>query len=133
MDYDFYKKKAEIRRRIEKEGIPHTYISCNFLMRYLLPSLVQPGLQTPPRDKVKIFGDGNVKAVFVKDCDVAGYTICAIDDTRTLNKNQLIETWELKIGEKLEKIYITEEELLKSIHGNFTIVIILTSASTPVA
>ncbi|WOL12878.1 putative pinoresinol-lariciresinol reductase 3 isoform X3 [Canna indica] len=86
MDYDFYKKKAEIRRRIEKEGIPHTYISCNFLMRYLLPSLVQSGLQTPPRDKVKIFGDGNVKVVFVKDCDVAGYTICAIDDTRTLNK-----------------------------------------------
>ncbi|WOL02938.1 putative pinoresinol-lariciresinol reductase 3 isoform X1 [Canna indica] len=131
MDYDFYKKKAEVRRCIEKEGIPHTYISCNFLMRYLLPSLVQPGLQTPPRDKVKIFGDGNVKAVFVKDCDVAGYTICAIDDTRTLNKvlylrppgnvysqNQLIETWELKIGKKLEKIYITEEELLKSIHEN---------------
>lgn len=61
MDHDFYKKKAEIRRCIEKEGIPHTYISCNFFQRYLLPSLIQPGLKTPPTDKVKIFGSGNVK------------------------------------------------------------------------
>ncbi|CAL9100793.1 unnamed protein product [Musa textilis] len=129
MDHDFYKKKAEIRRCIEKEGIPHTYISCNFFQRYLLPSLIQPGLKTPPTDKVKIFGSGNVKAVFVKESDVAAFTICAIDDTRTLNKvlylrpsgnvysqNELTEIWEVKIGKKLEKIHVTEEQLLKSIH-----------------
>nr|XP_009380369.1 PREDICTED: probable pinoresinol-lariciresinol reductase 3 isoform X2 [Musa acuminata subsp. malaccensis] len=129
MDHDFYKKKAEIRRCIEKEGIPHTYISCNFFQRYLLPSLIQPGLKTPPTDKVKIFGSGNVKAVFVKESDVATFTICAIDDTRTLNKvlylrpsgnaysqNELTEIWEVKMGKKLEKIHVTEEQLLKSIH-----------------
>ncbi|XP_078149022.1 nmrA-like negative transcriptional regulator family protein isoform X1 [Carex rostrata] len=129
MDYDFYEKKARIRQFIESEGIPHTYISCNFLMRYLLPSLVQPGLDSPPRDEVKIFGDGNTPAIFVKDCDVAKFTLCTIDDPRTLNKtlylrppgnicsmNQLVEMWEYKIRKKLKTIHISEEQLLKDIN-----------------
>ncbi|KAG0491505.1 hypothetical protein HPP92_004529 [Vanilla planifolia] len=66
MDYGLYKNKAEIRRFIESEGIPYTYICCNFFMTYLLPSLVQPGCMVPPRDKLTIYGDGNSKAVFVK-------------------------------------------------------------------
>ncbi|PWA61456.1 nmrA-like negative transcriptional regulator family protein [Artemisia annua] len=65
MDQGFYSRKSEIRRLVEAEGIPHTYVSCNFFMSYLLPSLVQPGLKAPPRDKVSIFGDGNVKGMFV--------------------------------------------------------------------
>ncbi|XP_077253502.1 nmrA-like negative transcriptional regulator family protein [Tasmannia lanceolata] len=125
--YKFYANKAEIRRIIEEEGIPYTYISCNFFTGVLLPSLVQPGLKTPPRDKVRIFGDGNTKAVFVKECDVAAFTISTVDDPRTLNKvlylrppgnvcslNELVEIWEMKIGKKLEKVYITEEQVLKS-------------------
>ncbi|KAJ6795629.1 putative pinoresinol-lariciresinol reductase 3 isoform X2 [Iris pallida] len=128
MDHDFYKRKAEIRHLIESEGIPYTYVCCNFFMRYLLPSLVQPGLNTPPRDKIKIFGDGNAKAVFVQERDVAAFTISAIDDPRTLNKvlylrpagsvvsmHELAEMWETKIGKKLEKVHISEEELLRSI------------------
>ena len=65
MDYGFYEKKIEIRHSIEREGIPHTYICCNFFMRYLLPSLVQPGLDAPPRDEIKIFGEGNTKGLIV--------------------------------------------------------------------
>ncbi|ONK66311.1 uncharacterized protein A4U43_C06F6380 [Asparagus officinalis] len=128
MDYGFYEKKAEIRRLIETEQIPYTFVSCNLLMRILLPSLVQPGVNSPPRDKLQIFGDGNTKAVFVKECDVAAYTISTIDDSRTLNKvlylrppgnvvsmNELAEMWESKIGKKLEKVYISEQHLLKTI------------------
>ncbi|XP_050232203.1 probable pinoresinol-lariciresinol reductase 3 [Mercurialis annua] len=128
MGYDCYSWKSEIRRLIEAEGIPYTYICCNLLMRILLPSLVQPGLTTPPRDKVTVFGDGNVKGVFVKDEDVAAFTICAIDDPRTLNKalflrpprniyslNELVEIWESKIGKKLERNYVPEDQLLKRI------------------
>ncbi|EEF49420.1 probable pinoresinol-lariciresinol reductase 3 [Ricinus communis] len=128
MDYNFYSRKSEIRRLVEAEGIHYTYICCNFLMRYLLPSLVQPGLMTPPRDKVTVFGDGNVKGVFVKDEDVAAFTICAIDDPRTSNKvlylrppgnvysiNELVGIWESKIRKKLEKIYIPEDQLLVKI------------------
>ncbi|GMH02771.1 hypothetical protein Nepgr_004610 [Nepenthes gracilis] len=128
MDYGFYSRKAEIRRLIEAGGIPYTYISCNFLMSYLLPSIVQPGVKTPPKDKVTVFGDGNVKGIFVKEVDVATFTICAVDDPRTLNKvvylrppgncislNELIELWESKINKNLEKTYVPEEELLGKI------------------
>ncbi|KAE9448575.1 hypothetical protein C3L33_19527, partial [Rhododendron williamsianum] len=121
-------RKAEIRHLVEAEGIPHTYICCNYFMSYLLPSIVQPGLKTPPRDKFTIFGNGNVKGVFMKESDVAAFTISAVDDPRTLNKavhlrpqgnvysmNELVELWESKIGKKLEKIYVPEEELLKKI------------------
>ncbi|KAL4280103.1 hypothetical protein GQ457_03G002620 [Hibiscus cannabinus] len=128
LDNQFYSRKAEIRRLIEAEGIPYTYICCNLFMSYLLPWLAQPGLKAPPRDKVAIFGDGNTKAVFVKDVDVAACTISAIDDPRTLNKtlylrppgnaysmNELVAMWEDKIGKKLEKNYVQEEELLQKI------------------
>ncbi|KMT00421.1 hypothetical protein BVRB_9g217250 [Beta vulgaris subsp. vulgaris] len=128
MDHSFYSRKAEIRRLVEAEEIPHTYVCCNFFMSYLLPSLVQPGLKAPPRDKVTIFGDGNVKGVFVKEVDVAAFTISALDDPRTLNKamylrpegniyslNELVNVWESKIGKELEKVYVSEEELLARI------------------
>ncbi|KAL9271485.1 putative pinoresinol-lariciresinol reductase 3 [Drosera capensis] len=128
MDYGFYSKKAEIRGLVEVAGIPYTFVSCNFLMSYLLPSIVQSGLTAPPRDKATVFGDGNVKGVFMNEVDVAAYTINAVYDPRTLNKvmylrpsgnvysmNELINLWELKIGKKLDKDYVTEEELLKKI------------------
>ncbi|XP_027356174.1 probable pinoresinol-lariciresinol reductase 3 [Abrus precatorius] len=128
--YNFYAPKVEIRRLVEAEGIPYTYISCNFFMKILLPSLVQPGLDAPPRDKVTIFGDGNTKGVFMKESDVAAFTINAVDDPRTLNKvlylrppgnvcslNELVEMWETKIGKNLEKLHISEEGLLVKIKG----------------
>ncbi|TXG64559.1 hypothetical protein EZV62_011553 [Acer yangbiense] len=128
LDHNFYSRRSEIRRLIENEGIPYTYICCNLFMSYFLPSLFQPGLNTPPRDKVMIFGDGNTKGVFVKDSDVAAFTISTLDDPRTLNKvlylrppgnvysmNELVDAWERKIEKKLEKIYVSEEELLKKI------------------
>ncbi|KAL3538980.1 hypothetical protein ACH5RR_002346 [Cinchona calisaya] len=125
LDYNFYSRKAEIRRLIEAEHIPYTYICCNFFMRYLLPSLVQPGLKSPPREKVTIYGDGTIKGVFVKQSDVAAFTIRSVDDPRTLNMalhlrppgnvysmNELVEIWETKIDKELQKTYISEEELL---------------------
>uniref|UniRef100_A0A803LDP7 NmrA-like domain-containing protein n=1 Tax=Chenopodium quinoa TaxID=63459 RepID=A0A803LDP7_CHEQI len=128
MDHNFYSRKAEIRRLVEAEEIPYTYICCNFFMSYLLPSLVQPGIKALSRDKVTIFGDGNVKGVFVKEIDVAAFTISAVDDPRTLNKamylrpqgnvyfvNELVDVWERKIGKELEKAYVSEEELLTKI------------------
>ncbi|KAF3629378.1 Isoflavone reductase -like protein P3 [Capsicum annuum] len=103
--------KVQIRRAIEAEGIPYTYVSCNYFAGYFLPNLVQPGATAPPRDKVIIPGDGN-----------------AVDDPRALNKtlyikppknilsfNELVAIWEKLIGKTLEKIYIPEEQILKDI------------------
>ncbi|KAF8020499.1 hypothetical protein BT93_G1040 [Corymbia citriodora subsp. variegata] len=142
MDYNFYSRKAEIRRLVEAEGIPYTFVSCNFYTSYLLPSLVQPELKAPPRDEIKIYGDGNIKGVFVKECDVAAFTISTLDDPLTLNKvlylrppgnvysmNELADIWETKIKKKLQKMYVSEEELLHKIRetpypGNMSFVFI---------
>lgn len=123
-----YQLKAKVRQAIEAEGIPYTYLSSNYFAGYFIPSLGQTGLTAPPRDKVVILGDGNAKAVFVDEEDVATYTIKAVDDPRTLNKalylrlpentlsvNELVALWENKIGKTLEKLYVPEEQLLKSI------------------
>lgn len=69
--------------------------------------------------------------VFVSERDVAAFTIMAVDDPRALNKvvylrppgnvysmNELVGIWEGKIGKKLEKVFVSEQELLRRIHGN---------------
>ncbi|XP_061372652.1 phenylcoumaran benzylic ether reductase POP1-like [Gastrolobium bilobum] len=120
--------KAKIRRTIEAEGIPHTYVSSNFFSGWFLPNLSQPGATAAPRDKVVILGDGNPKAVYNREEDIATYTIKSVDDPRTLNKilyirppantlsfNDLVSLWEKKIGKTVERIYVSEEQLLKQI------------------
>ncbi|KAF7840959.1 isoflavone reductase-like protein [Senna tora] len=120
--------KAKIRRAIEAEGIPYTYVCNNFFSGYFLPSLLQPGASSPPRDKVVILGDGNPKAVFNKEEDIARYTIKAVDDPRTLNKilyvrpkantysfNELVSLWENKIAKSLQRSYVLEDQLLNQI------------------
>ncbi|QHN93415.1 Isoflavone reductase-like protein [Arachis hypogaea] len=125
-----FEVKAQIRRKIEAEGIPFTYVVSNCFAGYFLPTLVQPGAfaPPPPRDKVIILGDGNPKAIFNSEADIGTYTIRAVDDPRTLNKvlyirppkntysfNELVALWEKKIGKTLEKTYVPEEKLLKDI------------------
>ncbi|GMN35534.1 hypothetical protein TIFTF001_005353 [Ficus carica] len=125
-----FASKAQIRRKIEAEGIPYTYVASNYFAGYFLPTLAQPGLfaPPPPKDKVIILGDGIPKAVFNKEEDIGTFTIRAVDDPRTLNKilyikppkntlsfNELVAMWEKKIGKTLEKVYVPEEQLLKNI------------------
>ncbi|KAH9621779.1 hypothetical protein KSS87_016560 [Heliosperma pusillum] len=121
-------KKADIRRAVEAQGIPYTYVASNFFAGYFLRGLSQPGATSPPRDKVVILGDGNPKAVFTEEGDIGTYTIRAVDDPRTLNKtlhirpaantvsfNELVSLWEKKIYKTLEKVYVPEEQVLKNI------------------
>jgi len=71
-----------------------------------------------------------LSVVFVKEEDIATYTIKAADDPRTLNKilymrppanvlsfNEIVSLWERKIGTTLEKTYLLEDELLQKIQG----------------
>ncbi|KAK8624371.1 hypothetical protein V6N13_065717 [Hibiscus sabdariffa] len=120
--------KARIRRAIEAEGIPYTYVSCNSFVGYFLPGFAQLGATAPPHDKVVIPGDGYPKAVFNYEGDIGTYTIKAVDDPRTLNKilyirppknsysfNEIVALWEKLIGNTLEKTYVPEDQLLKQI------------------
>ncbi|EFH53297.1 predicted protein [Arabidopsis lyrata subsp. lyrata] len=67
-------------------------------------------------------------AIFNIEEDIATYTLKAVDDPRTVNKilyiyppknivsqNDMVGFWERKIGKTLDKTYVSEEELLKSI------------------
>ncbi|KAL8556087.1 hypothetical protein ACS0TY_003771 [Phlomoides rotata] len=120
--------KAQFRRVVEASGVPYTYVSSNFFAGIFITSLAQLDATSPPRDRVIILGDGNTKAVYNREEDIATYTIKAVDDSRTLNKilyvrppancismNDLTTLWENKIGKKLERIYVPEDQVLKNI------------------
>ncbi|KAG0463873.1 hypothetical protein HPP92_019942 [Vanilla planifolia] len=117
--------KREIRQVIRAAGIPYTIISNNYFAGCTLPHLVQIA---PPTDKVVIFGDGNPKGVFLAEEDIGMFTIKAADDPRTLNKivyarppgniyshNELVAIWEKKTGKTLERVFLSEEDVLKTI------------------
>ncbi|CAD6239231.1 unnamed protein product [Miscanthus lutarioriparius] len=123
-----YAVKANLRRLIEAEGIPHTYISCNCFAETYLPSIgdVTAIGAGPPASKITVLGDGSAKAVFVVENDIAAYTMKAVEDPRTLNKilymrppanvvshNELISMWEKKTGRTLQKEHVPEEDILK--------------------
>ena len=56
-----FRDKANIRRALEAEGIPYTIVLSYGFAGFFLPNLGQSGLTAPPRDRVVILGDGNVK------------------------------------------------------------------------
>jgi uncharacterized protein YbjT (DUF2867 family) len=125
-----FDEKMEIRRAIEEANIPHTYVSANFFAAYFCPNLCQMRTLLPPKEKVHVYGDGNVKAIFVDEDDIATYTIKSIDDPRTLNKtiyirpqeniltqNEVIAKWEKLSGKVLEKVHVPADEFLASMKG----------------
>ncbi|KAM3709578.1 hypothetical protein ACJW31_02G182100 [Castanea mollissima] len=64
--------KPSIRRSIEAEGVPYTYLVSNGFAGYFLPDY-GIALTAPPRDKVEIIGDGNTKVIFSKEEDIVTY------------------------------------------------------------
>ncbi|KAF5725457.1 bifunctional pinoresinol-lariciresinol reductase 2-like [Tripterygium wilfordii] len=122
--------KMVVRKAIEEAGIPFTYVSANCFAGYFLGGLCQPGVILPSKDRVVLYGDGNVKAIYVDEDDIAMYTIKTIDDPRTINKTlyirplknilsqrEVVETWEKLIGQELHKSSISEQEFLASMKG----------------
>ncbi|KAK7407093.1 hypothetical protein VNO78_08735 [Psophocarpus tetragonolobus] len=122
--------KMEVRKAIQEANIPFTYISCNCFAGYFLGGLCQPGFLIPSRDSVVLYGDGNVKVIYVDEDDIAMYTIKTIDDPRTLNKTvyirppqnilsqrEVVQIWEKLIGKELHKSSVSEEQFLGSMEG----------------
>ncbi|XP_027080390.1 bifunctional pinoresinol-lariciresinol reductase [Coffea arabica] len=122
--------KMVVRKAIEEAGIPFTYVSANCFAGYFIGGLCQPGKILPSKDSVLLLGDGNQKAIYVDEDDIATYTIKTIDDPRTLNKTlylrppqnilsqrEVVQLWEKLIGKELKKSSIGKEEFLASIKG----------------
>ncbi|KAJ9707433.1 hypothetical protein PVL29_002452 [Vitis rotundifolia] len=125
-----FDEKMIVRKAIEEAKIPHTCVSANCFAGYFVPNLSQMAALTPPKEKVCLYGDGNVKAVFVDEDDVATYAIKTIDDPRTLNKTvyirppenilsqrQIVEMWEKLTGKTLDKSSISKKDFLASMKG----------------
>ncbi|KAL5705586.1 hypothetical protein ACHQM5_023873 [Ranunculus cassubicifolius] len=123
-------EKMIVRKAIEDAGIPFTYISANCFAGYSVGNLSQLGTLFPCRDEVCLYGDGNVKVIYMDEDDIATYTVKSIDDRRTLNKTiylrppeniisqrELVGFWEKLIGKELEKKYISEEDFLSTMQG----------------
>lgn len=122
-----FEEKMVVRKAIEEGGIPYTYVSANCFAGYFVGGLCQFGKILPSTDSVLIHGDGNVKAIYVAEDDIASYTIKTIDDERTLNKTlyvrppqnilsqrQVVHLWENLIAKQLHKITISKQDFLAS-------------------
>ncbi|KAH9687150.1 NmrA domain-containing protein [Citrus sinensis] len=120
-----FDEKMVVRRAIQEAKIPFTYVSANCFAGYFAGNLSQMVTLLPPKEKVCIYGDGNVKVVFMDEDDIATYTIKTIDDPRTINKTvylrppeniltqrQLVEIWEKLAGKQLEKVHIPNDQFL---------------------
>lgn len=117
--------KMVVRKAIEDAGIPHTYVSANCFAGYFLGGLCQPGKIIPSTDSVLLLGDGNQKAIYVDEDDIAMYTMKSVDDPRALNKTvyirppknilsqlQVVGIWEKLIGKDLQKSSISAQDFL---------------------
>ncbi|WRX17731.1 NmrA-like domain - like 10 [Theobroma cacao] len=60
-----YEQKRQIRRQVEKSGIPYTYICCNSIAAWPYHDNTHPADVLPPLDRFKIYGDGTVKVWLV--------------------------------------------------------------------
>ncbi|KAL6549803.1 hypothetical protein OROMI_020291 [Orobanche minor] len=125
-----FDEKMIVRKAVEEAQIPHTYVSANCFAGYFVGNLCQMETLLPPKHKVFIYGDGNVKAVFMDEDDIARYAIKSIDDPRTLNKTlylrppenilsqrELVGKWEELTGNTLEKITISKQDFLAQLKG----------------
>ncbi|EPS61940.1 hypothetical protein M569_12853 [Genlisea aurea] len=122
-------QKRGFRRKVQESGIPYTFVNSNFCGSLIFPTLAPPGsTDFPPRDRIAVYGDQNLKGVFNEERDIATYTILAVDDPRALNtvvyiqpeKNiisygDLAALWEEKIGKKLERVHVTEEDIFETL------------------
>lgn len=60
-----FDEKMVVRKAIEEAKIPFTYVSANCFAGYFGGNLSQLGTLVPPKDKVGIYGDGNVKGTII--------------------------------------------------------------------
>ncbi|KAL5820090.1 hypothetical protein ACOSQ4_023932 [Xanthoceras sorbifolium] len=119
---DVFQKKRKIRRAIEAAGLPHIYFSANSLACYFIDYFLHP---RQPCDDVYVYGTGQAKAVLNYEEDVAYYSVKAATDPRAANRVvicrppenivsqlELYSSWEKKIGRLLNRIHISEEQII---------------------
>ncbi|UPK95957.1 hypothetical protein LCI18_006892 [Fusarium solani-melongenae] len=126
---DFREKKEDILNYIQKLHLPYTYLDAGWWYQLTLPRLPSGRLDSvlPVYDSEPRLGvDGNVPSALADIRDIGRYVARVIADPRTLNKkvhvynevltrNQVYGLVEKLSGEKLERKYISEEEIMARI------------------
>ncbi|CAL1408308.1 unnamed protein product [Linum trigynum] len=121
----FYQQKKQVRRSIEQNCIPYTYICCNSIASWPYHDNTHPSDLPPPLHQLPIYADGAAKAYFVTGADIGKFTMKTVDDPRALNKsvhfrpavnyhnmNELASLWEEKLGRTIPRVTVTEADLL---------------------
>ncbi|KAL0932189.1 isoflavone reductase family protein [Colletotrichum truncatum] len=128
---DFREKKDDILSHILKIRLPYTYIDAGWWYQIAFPRLPSGKIDyaIPSDYSGNLLGaDGNVPIALADIRDVGRYVARVIADPRTINKkvfvysevlpqNQIYEAFEKASGEKLERQYISETELLSNIEA----------------
>ncbi|XP_010540735.1 PREDICTED: pinoresinol reductase 1-like [Tarenaya hassleriana] len=122
-----FDEKMEVRKAIEAAGIPHTYVLGACFAAYFAGNLSQMETLIPPKETVNIYGDGNVKVVFVDEDDMARYIAKTVNDPRTVNKTvyvrppdnvlthmELVGIWEKLSGKELHKTHVHAQDFLSN-------------------
>ncbi|CDP16499.1 unnamed protein product [Coffea canephora] len=115
---EFLNKKKKIRRAIEAEGIPYTFVSANCFGAYSVNYLLHP--HDHKKEDLTVYGSGEAN-----EEDIGSYTIRVAYDpttcntvvifrrsTNTLSQLELIKLWEEKMDRKLKKIHVSEKEIV---------------------
>ncbi|CAN8303678.1 unnamed protein product [Cochlearia groenlandica] len=123
-----FDQKMQVRNAIESANIPYTYVVGACFAAYFAGNLSQMETLLPPKTKVNIYGQGNVKVVFADEDDIAKYTAKTLNDPRTLNKTvyirprenvlthiELVKIWENLTGIELKKTNINAKDFLANI------------------
>ncbi|WJX36456.1 Eugenol synthase 1 [Trifolium repens] len=119
----FLDKKIKVRREIEAAGIPYTFVSANCFGAYFVNFLLRP---YENKKDIAVYGTGQTKAILNYEEDIAMYTIKVANDPRAHNRivvyrpskniitqNELISLWEHKNGQKFNKVFVPEEDIIK--------------------
>ncbi|PNX79315.1 eugenol synthase [Trifolium pratense] len=120
----FLDKKRKIRREIETSGIPYTFVSANCFGAYFVNFLLHP--YDDNKKDITVYDNGETKAILNYEEDIAMYTIKVANDPRAHNRivvyrpsknivtqNELISLWERKNGQKFNKVFVPEEDIIK--------------------
>ncbi|KAF8858696.1 NAD(P)-binding protein [Acephala macrosclerotiorum] len=118
-------EKEESHTEIRKLGLGYTFIETGYWYQLSFPPLPSGRLAhaTFPGMQVPLHGDGGVPNLLIDLRDIGMFVARIIDDERTLNKyvycwgevlneNQIYDAMEEASGEKLERVYVSDEELI---------------------
>ncbi|KAF7188061.1 Phenylcoumaran benzylic ether reductase TP7 [Pseudocercospora fuligena] len=121
--------KEIVYNHVKQLGLPYTILDVGWWYQLCvrkLPSGRTDYAVLNPDERIP--GDGNVPSALTDLRDIGRYAAKVIADDRTLNKNvlvynemwsplQIVEHWEKISGEKLERTFVSETELKKTIES----------------